>query len=268
MAEHIDSDRDAVLARLRDAPCVFCGVDYDGTLAPIAATPAEAQPYPGTLSLLQRLAAAAHVHVAIVTGRAIADVRAFLDVPQAYYVGIHGLELKRPGEAVDFSAAGRRARALQPAVSARLHTELGDLPGLLIEEKGAALALHYRLATPADAARGRAVIEAAVHELLNRGEPLDLLEGHEVIEVRPQGIDKGRALCELLARDAPAALVLYIGDDQTDEDAFRALPASALTIRVGPADVDTAATYRLNDPAEVHAFLRTIADLNDAPTRD
>ena len=258
MAPEIDDIIAALLARRAACTSLFCGLDYDGTLAPIAPTPDAAVPYPGTAALLGRLAATPATRVAIVTGRSIDDVRRFLDLDDVYYVGIHGLELRRPGSTVTDSAAGRRARMVLPRLVERLRPELDGRPGLLLEEKGAAVAVHYRLAAESDAAHGRAVVEGLVDDLRDAGEAIDLLRGHEVVEVRPAGVDKGRALCELLASDAPGSLPLYIGDDRTDEDAFRALPAAAVTIRVGPADVETRAQFRLADPAAVHSFLQGV----------
>lgn len=259
MAKALHHERAELVARLRAVASLFCGLDYDGTLAPLAPTPAAAVPYPGTEAVLRRLLRRPGVRVAIVTGRPIADVQGFLNLPEAYYVGIHGLELKRPGVSVDYSNAGRRVRAVLPEIAERLRRHIHGSPGLLIEDKGAALALHYRLASIGDAERGRAIVEDAVAELIRRGEPLDLLYGHEVVEVRPRGVDKGKALCELLVNDAADARALYIGDDQTDEDAFVALPADAVTIRVGPRDVETAAAYQVDGPAEVHALLAELA---------
>lgn len=254
--EHVGPE---MLRRLRAAPDLFCGLDYDGTLAPLAPTPEHASPYVGTAAVIRRLACRRGVRVAIVTGRPIADVRGFLDVSEAYYVGIHGLEIQRPGEPVEAAPAARRARALLPGVVEQLDALIVGRPGLLIEDKGAAVALHYRLANEADAAFGRGEFEAIVAELIARGEALEILTGHEVVEVRPAGIDKGRALCDLLSTEAPRALAVYIGDDQTDEDAFLALPQGSVTIRVGPADVETAAAYTIEGPAEVHDFLQALA---------
>jgi trehalose-phosphatase len=258
MARELEESDTDPWRRIDAAQALFCALDYDGTLAPIAPTPDAAVPYPGTATLLHGLGAAARIRVAIVSGRAIADVRRFLDLDGAFYIGIHGLEVRRPGGPVTDSTAGRRARAILPQLVARLRSEVGDRPGLLIEEKGAAVALHYRLAAAVDAQHGRDVITRLAEGLRAAGEPLDLLSGHEVVEVRPAGVDKGRTLCELLASDAPEALPLYIGDDRTDEDAFRALPPEAVTIRVGPAETETAAQYRLADPAAVHRFLEML----------
>ena len=255
----LDDDRAELLDELTAESQLFCGLDYDGTLAPLAPTPGQAVPFPGTEGLLRRLAARPGRAVAIVTGRAGDDGRALLALDEAYYVGIHGLELKRPGGAVTDSSAGRRAREILPALIQELRARIAGRDGLLIEEKGAAVALHYRLAAAKDAAFAREQLDALLADSRARGEQLDRLPGHEVVEIRPAGVDKGRALCELLDADAPRARALYIGDDRTDEDAFRALPPSAVTIRVGDASVETRAAFRLSDPAAVHSFLQRLA---------
>ncbi len=260
MTKSLEKESKSLLDRLHAAPALFCGLDYDGTLAPIAPTPDAAVPYPGTERLLRKLSATGRVRLAIVTGRSIEDVRGFLDLEDAYYVGIHGLELKRPGEDVTDSAAGRRARAVLPRFVEDLRARIGSREGLLVEEKGAAVALHFRLANDEDKRFGRDAVQQLVDRLCDEGETLDLLDGHEVVEVRPAGVDKGRALCELLASDGKGALPIYIGDDRTDEDAFRALPDSAVTIRVGPEGTETAARYLVPDPKAVHRFLTSLAE--------
>src|SRR5262245_56361965 len=86
----------AVLHRVATAPAVFVFLDYDGTLAPLAPTPEQAVPLPGTWQLLRQLAEGPDVKVAVVTGRTVANVRASFNVPGIYYVGIHGLEVRGP----------------------------------------------------------------------------------------------------------------------------------------------------------------------------
>jgi trehalose-phosphatase len=248
----------SVLGRIADAERVFCFLDYDGTLAALAPTPAEATPLPGTAEVLRDLVAAPGIDVAIVTGRPLADIRRFIDIPGLYYVGVHGLEVRLPSgveEAVDGTAV---VRAALPSMRRRLEQVIGAAPGILIEDKGATLACHYRLASRADAAAARATLETLVRAAQRRGVPVMLLYGHEVAEVRPVHINKGKAVSVLLARHAPTALPLYIGDDRTDEDAFQLLPPRAITVRVGsPAD-PTRARYRVASPGDVQAFLRGV----------
>lgn len=258
MADELTESAAEILASIDPEHPFFCGLDYDGTLAPLAPTPDAAVPFPGTIELLEALAASPRTTVAIVTGRAIADVRRFVALDELYYVGIHGLEVRKPRAATGFSAAGEEARRRLPALGEALQRDFGDLPGVLFENKGAALAVHYRLVArdAVDALIAR--VEDLVGAARADGANLQLLHGHEVCEIRPQGVDKGRTLCELLATDAPDAMALYAGDDKTDEDAFRALPAEAITIRVGGDPVQTRARWVTDGPESLHGFLQQV----------
>jgi trehalose-phosphatase len=247
-----------VLQRIAAAPSVFCFLDYDGTLAPLAPTPDAAAPLPGTAVLLQDLAAVSGVQVALVTGRTIADVRRFLDVDGIYYVGIHGLETRFPNGTSELSEAAAQVGSTLVSIRAQVEEALGTRPGVLIEDKGLALAFHYRLASRADATTVRRSVSAIADTHRRRGAPIAITHGHEVIEIRPLEANKGRAACRLLAPFSLPVLAVYIGDDQTDEDAFTLLPVDAITIRVGPATVSTAARYCVADPDEVHDFLRAL----------
>lgn len=269
MSDPLSARVDEVLSRLQQAREIFCGLDYDGTLAPIAPRPDAAMPYPGTEALLLALAATNGTRVAIVTGRSIADVGRFLDLAPVYYVGVHGYEVRRPGATVEASRTALQTRQQWPRLATEVARRLAGIAGIFLEDKGVAVAAHYRGVPPADAVRTCAIVEEVGSEHLARGESIEILHGHSVIELRPTGIDKGKTLCELIAADAPGSLALYIGDDRTDEDAFRALPPGSITVRVGPAGSETAADYSVAGPADVHAFLRQLlhARLGDTSPR-
>lgn len=256
----VDDCQADVMARIATAGSVFCFLDYDGTLAPLAPTPEDASPLPGVRALLQELAAAPGMQVALVTGRTIADLRRFLDVEGVYYVGIHGLEIQLPDGAIEMSDGVAVVRSILPAIKQRLRQALGGRPGILIEDKGLALACHYRLATRADAATTRQTVAAVARTYQRRGVKIVVRNGHEVVEIRPAYVNKGKTTCMLLAAHGFGALPVYVGDDQTDEDAFALLPPEAITIRVGTADVSTVARYRLATPDAVHRFLRAMLD--------
>lgn len=249
-----------VLRRLAEAASLFCFLDYDGTLAPIAPTPDAAVPLPGTAELLRALVRARNTWLALVTGRSIADLQRFLAIPGAFYVGLHGAEVLEPDGQRHLASEAQAALAVLSTLKNRLQQALAALPGILLEDKGAALACHYRLATRADAAKAREIVEAEAGRHQQRGAPMTVAYGHEVIEVRPAGITKGTAVSALLAAQNRLDAVTYVGDDSTDEDAFALLPPDAITIRVGPAAVPTRARYRLADPADVQQFLRAIIE--------
>jgi trehalose 6-phosphate phosphatase len=247
-----------VVQRLVAAANLFAFLDYDGTLSPLAPTPDAAAPLAGTAAVLQALAALPLTQVALVSGRTVADLERFLDVPGIYYVGIHGLELRVPNGTVELSDSVAVVRSVLPTIKRKLEQALDQRPGVLIEDKGLALACHYRLASRADATAARETVMATARDYRRQGLPITVMHGHEVVEIRPASVNKGKTVCRLLAAQSPPALALYIGDDHTDEDAFRLLPAESVTIRVGPATVPTAARYRVADPEEVQRFLGAI----------
>jgi trehalose 6-phosphate phosphatase len=244
-----------VLGLLAEAPALFCCLDYDGTLAPIAPTPAAAIPLPGTAELLVDLASLSATEVAIVSGRPIEEVRAFLNEAGLHYVGIHGLEIRLPSGETRVAEGAALVRAVLPAVRHQIEQAFGTRPGILIEDKGAALACHYRLASASDGVAAREMLTNIVRTYQQQGVPVALVTGHEVAEIRPSEVNKGKTVCALLATLTPTPLTLYIGDDQTDEDAFKLLPSGSITVRVGGGEVPTHARYRMDSPGDVHNFL-------------
>jgi trehalose 6-phosphate phosphatase len=258
MQPHLSQHLSEVLRAISSAPDLFCFLDYDGTLAPIAPTPHEAVPLRGTTELLFELVRAPRTSVALVTGRTIEDIRGFIDITELYYVGVHGLELRRPGADTEDAAGATELRSLMPDIVSRLQERLAGRSGVMLEEKGAAVACHYRLASRADAHAAREAVIDVVRACQQRGASLTFIDGHEVTEIRPIDANKGRAVSMLLQLRQPPPLAMYIGDDRTDEDAFRQLPASAITIHVGSGE--TLARFRLEDPREVQEFLRAVVE--------
>jgi trehalose-phosphatase len=257
-----DSEVASTLAR---AARVFCFLDYDGTLAPLAPTPDAAAPLPGSATLLRALVEQCAVDLAIVSGRPIADVRRVLEVPGVYYVGVHGAELCAPDGPVHLANGVDAVRPAMSEIRRRLEQTVGTRTGILIEDKGVAVACHYRLASVVDAVAARAAVTAVVEDYQRRGAPITVSDGHAVREIRPAGVDKGTAVYTLLAVYAPDALPVYVGDDRTDEDAFATLASPAITIRVGTASESTHARYRVETPADVQVFLRGVLALRRRP---
>jgi trehalose 6-phosphate phosphatase len=214
-------------------------LDYDGVLAEIVAEPMEAWPYPGATDVLEGLMSRHPLY--LVTGRRVADLAALLPVNGLRVVGVHGMEEGRVGGEVKSLVGGEANEAL-----ARLRESLPEYPGLKVEDKGVAIALHYRGIE--DEAKVEAVLRAWASELPGALEPL---WGKKVLELRPKGYGKGKASARLAAEHEDRTPV-FIGDDTTDEEAFRVL--DGITIKVGPGE--TAARYRLDTLDEVVAYLR------------
>lgn len=249
---------DDIMAARRSAGRLLLGLDFDGTLAPIVPTPDEAALPAATRSVLERVAGRADTAVAFVSGRSLQDLRQRADVDGAFYAGNHGLEIDGPGVHrvhPDAEAALPAVRAVRDA----LRNALGNTPGVLVEDKGLTLSVHYRLVE--DPAVQQHVVRT--FETCTAGVPgIRTTRGKRVLEVRPD-VDwhKGRALQFLRdtlgAADAPA---LFIGDDVTDEDAFRIMGPGDTAVYVGDSPpADTAASARLTSPEDVAAFLGRLA---------
>ena len=225
-------------------------LDFDGTLVELADAP-DAIEVPGELPrLLRRLSGRLSGRLAIVSGRSIDDLDRHVRCPGVVFSGSHGLELRL--------ADGTAVPAARPEGLDAARSELMRFAeahkGLLVEEKPASLALHFRQAP------GLQDEAAALVERLAAASGLVVQHGKMVAELRPAGADKGDAL-KALMREPPfaGARPLFMGDDLTDEHAFgAAAELGGAGVLVGPPR-PTAARYRLDGVKEVAAWLRAAA---------
>jgi len=237
---------------------MLVALDFDGTLAPIVPHPDDAALPADTRRAIERLAGRSDTRVAVISGRALADVRDRVGVESLYYAGNHGLEIEGPQLRRSHPVTGEAIEALRTCVD-RLRPELAEMPGVLVEDKGLTLSVHYRMAPDA-----RTVVENAVVRGCAEIAGLRVTHGKMVVEVRPElDWDKGRAarfLIDSLLTETAEAPVLFAGDDRTDEDAFLALAGRGDGIVVGdPPPADTAATFHLRGPHELPALLEGLA---------
>ncbi|HSK98280.1 MAG TPA: trehalose-phosphatase [Euzebyales bacterium] len=261
---HALDDGDRLRERLDGrTPAVF--LDYDGVLTPIVDDPAAA-----TLDERGRAAvvrAAERVPVAIISGRDLEDVRAMVDVPGLAYAGSHGFDMLLPDGGRE--RQGEEFLADLDEAEQHLREALDGIPGVSVERKGFAIAVHTRRAPgPDERARARDAVAAAA----DRHARLRVTGGKEVTELRPgMAWDKGRALTRLMAvldLDDRAHAPIYVGDDITDEDAFAAIADTGIGIVVaGDADRDTRAVLRLDEPDETVALLDLVVAVAGGSTR-
>jgi trehalose 6-phosphate phosphatase len=221
-------------------------LDFDGTLVRLAERPAAIAVPPHLPPLLDRVAAALAGRLAILTGRALADLDGHLRAPHLAAAGSHGLELRAAGR----SAAPAPAPAGLAEARAALARFADGSDGLILEQKPASVALHYRLAPERESEALAVGAEVAART------GLVALRGKMVVELRAPGADKGDALRALMAEPPFAgARPVFVGDDVTDEDGFRAAAAmGGFGVLVGPTRA-SAAAHRLADVAAVHAWL-------------
>lgn len=229
-------------------------LDVDGTLIHIAEHPDSVQPSDRLGEILGQAAEAVDGALALISGRSIAVIDALTEHAAPAAAGLHGLEIRTAtGE---YQSAEQNLPALQRARD-RLESLTTAHSDLFIEDKKATLALHYRNASEAAVAAAQDTIESIVEA--SEGE-LTRLDGKSVYEIKPAHGDKGDALRELLASPAfSGRRPVYIGDDVTDEAAFRtANELGGVSIRVG-VDGESEARYRLNTVDEVLEWLEATA---------
>lgn len=254
------SSLDGALARLVRTPVLLVAVDFDGTLAPIVENPDLAEPAPRALRALSTLARQPHSHVAVISGRALADLEARLQpVPdRVLLVGSHGSEF----EPEMVGRLTEEQRADMAAIRAAVDAAADGQDGLYTEHKDASSTLHYRRASREAGAR-------AVWRLLASrrafGDRVHLRRGKKVVELSVLDAHKGQAL-DRLRVELGATAVLFVGDDRTDEDGFRSLRREDIGVKVGAGA--TSAAARLAGPLEVADLLARVAEMRHRALRD
>jgi len=246
----------ALHARLLDSEDLLALLDYDGTLMSYTATPELARPDRALLELLGDLAARPRTELHVVSGRARETLESWLGgLPLALHAE-HGFWSRALGS-TDWIASAEVAGEWREPALAILRDITARTPGSLVEVKSVALAWHYRMADQEAGARRANELRLHLTQLLSN-QPVEILAGHKVIEIRPHGIHKGRIVPPLPPERLATTTVLAIGDDRTDEDLFAALPPDAITIRVGPGQ--TQARFRLENVAAVRALLHSLVE--------
>jgi trehalose 6-phosphate phosphatase len=240
---------DEIAGRIRAAKTCALLLDFDGTLVKLQRRPWEVRVPQRTKRLLERLARHPRLFVAIVSGRRCQDLQTRIGVEALHFIGLHGAERERKTTKITKAAARILARAQHGA-----RKSMAAMRGMRIEDKGMSFAVHYREASAP-------IARAAKSCLLDVVEPLQktlrVLDGAMVWEVLPHEIQgKGGAVRELLSELPQGTPAICIGDDGTDESAFRAL-GDQITVRVGKPQ-GSAAKYYVRDPGEVIRFLSRI----------
>jgi alpha,alpha-trehalase len=197
---------------------------------------------------------------AIVSGRDLDDVRSMVGIDGLWYAGSHGFDLLAPDGQRNAYEGGRDALPALDEAAAELEDAIGEIAEAWVERKRYAIAVHYRQ-TPDELVPR---LEAIVRDVADRHDTLRMTGGKRIFELRPDiDWDKGRALDRILrivAPDEQNTVPIYLGDDETDEDAFREVRERGWGIVVGAGDRPTAAHSRLRDTDEVTQFLSKLAE--------
>jgi trehalose 6-phosphate synthase/phosphatase len=248
--------RNALLDRLRESEDLLALLDYDGTLVPFTPTPDLARPDPALLELLGALAARPRTEVHVVSGRGRETLERWLGRLPIFLHAEHGF-WSRGVNGSDWTAITEIGGGWREPALDILRDITARTPGSLIEVKDVALAWHYRMADPEAGARRANELRLHLTQLLSN-QPVEILAGHKVVEIRPYGVHKGRIVPPLPPERLAALTVLAIGDDRTDEDLFAAVPSDAITVKVGPGA--TQARFRIDGVPAARALLHSLVE--------
>ena len=251
--KHLFQDWKNIQARIQRARNLFLFLDYDGTLTPIVSRPELALCPSEVKRHLEKLRDLPGVYLAIISGRSLEDVQEKVGVSGITYVGNHGLEIENPAGRHKKILVSARKRELK-RITQDLQNSLKEIPGIFFEEKGPILSVHYRNAPRKFFAR---IPQVLTEELRQWRDHWKMASGKMVLEIRPKvDFHKGKAVREILKTfSSPGLLPIYLGDDQTDEDAFRMLKGRGLSVFIGPCGFPSEADFFLQNPHEVQEFL-------------
>ena len=238
--------------------------DYDGTLTPIVKRPDLAYMSEEMRDIVKNLAG--RCPVAVVSGRDRADVEKFVQLDTIFYAGSHGFDIAGPNGQRMQQSQGEAFVPMLRKAEGEIRQRLEGMEGALVESKKYAFAVHYRLVSEAD----KLLLDKAVDEVAAGYHDLRKKGGKKVYEILPKlDWDKGKAvdwLLEVLDLDHPDVVPFYLGDDLTDEDAFRALQGKGIGILVADEPQETKAKYVLHDVDEVKVFLERLTGVLDSAT--
>ena len=250
----------SVAKKLERADRLLLLFDYDGTLTPIVRRPQQARLDVQTKKWLDCVARLPRVTVGIISGRAIADVSKLVSLRNVYYVGNHGLEILA-GERKFVHPIALRARSMLRTIARRLKRAIRGVPGATIDDKKLTLSVHYRLVKRSQ----MRLVKQRIMEILRpflASSSVKVTMGKKVLEVRPNvEWNKGHAVGWLInSFKKRTPFSVFVGDDTTDEDAFRRLRRGGCTIRVGKKS-SSRAHYYVRGPQDICDLLRSICEL-------
>jgi trehalose-phosphatase len=263
---HIFNALKELKGKLKGRP-LFIFLDCDGTLAPIADTPEKAAVPEGTKRVLSLLSKKDDYRVAVISGRALRDIKKKIGLKRVIYSGNHGFQITTPGFSYSLPVPSGYRNTLRQ-IKSSLRLGLSGIGGVLIEDKGFFLSLHFRLVKTEKVHLVKSIFRDSVSFSLKKGK-VAVRPGKKVFEIGPPVLwNKGKIVLWILARrefnpGGNKFLPVYIGDDITDEDAFKALKGRGLTVFVGRPNA-SAADYYLKDTREVARFLRLLSNWGSA----
>lgn len=262
-----DDFTEELVGRLAAGDRAWLFLDYDGTLAEFAPTPDHVLPDEEVIDLLERLTDHPVIRVSVISGRRLSHVRELIPVEGILLAGTYGAEIATQEGRLIHQVEHGAIRPILEELKPLWQELIAGREGFFLEDKGWALALH---AKDAEAVASEQVLAEARHLAEERASEdlFRMLGGHRFLEIGPKLANKGRTVSYLLEQyELPGALLIYIGDDDKDEEAFDVIQSrGGICIKVATMPVETRADYLLDSPRAVRDWLWTVVDAPQSET--
>jgi len=254
------NDRDELTKWTLVSKYLWLFLDYDGTLAEFAPTPDHIEPDPQIFQLLEELAASPRIRVTVLSGRRLEHIQRLLPASGVFLAGTYGVEMQTPKGRVIHRVEYGEIRPVLDEIEPQWADLIRERGGFYLEDKGWTLALHARFADSNEAEQ----VLTEGHQVLERVSPgshFQIVEGYKFLEIAPRLANKGEAVAYLLERYPLQDMhLLYIGDDDRDEEAFPVIQAhGGVAIKViqhSQTAPQTSANFCFESPKETLDWLR------------
>ncbi len=262
--QHLFSDWNKIISQIKSASRVLLLFDYDGTLTPIMGMPELAILSEESRQLLKALSQKRHFIVGIVSGRGLSDIQSKVGVNGIIYVGNHGFEIEGPGLNYVHPINNDKIKSIMGTLSRMLNDSLSTIRGVIMEGKGFTVSIHYRLVKKEEIDTIKNIVQRVI-KAARLSDKVKITHGKKVYEVRPNvHWDKGMATKLIIEKygseeGKDAFLPVYVGDDLTDEDAFKVIESyDGVSVYVGVVNPRSIARYHLKTCKEVNKFMREL----------
>jgi len=202
---------------------------------------------------LRKLRNLPNLYIFIVSGRSVKDLKEKISLKGISYIGNHGLEIENPNGIYKKNLSLKKIEELK-IINDNLTNALKKFPGIILEDKGLTLSVHYRNTQQKLFPNILRIVNEEINLWKNNWR---IISGKMVLEIRPRtNFNKGKTVKELLKKFPKSnSLAIYLGDDKTDDDAFRVLKQNGISVFIGPSETHSSAEFFLHDPDEVQEFL-------------
>lgn len=262
MPSYLLNNLEKIKNTLKKKKEILLFLDYDGTLISFQDKPDEVVTPKDIKKTLKDLSKIDRVNIFIITGRKLSDIKKLVPLDSISYAALHGIQIEFEDNHQFLWPQAKKIRPLLKDIKNKAYVKFQSDDKILIEDKKYTLAFHYRM-IPKEKIKFKTKRFLDLVKRIDKENKLNIIKGDKVIEIRPYGWDKGKAVNVILDRYKSSSTILpiYIGDDTTDNDAFKYLCKTGITVYVqNKSELDPDARYYLKNPDEVKKFLDEIYD--------